>query len=301
MTTSLKLRAVLFCLLATAVIAGQRAGAEVPADDLERIWLAAPHEAPAEPSMPRTLLVFSWKGGYVHDSIPWGAAALRVLGEKTGAYTATLSDDPAMFDRERLLQFDAVAVNNCFCAGDPLPDAQHRENLLEFVRSGRGIVGIHCAVLVDWPEYIEMLGGRSVDHPWNEGSTVVVKLDEPDHPLVRCFAGSPFFHTDEIYRFDRFSRENSRVLLSLDSDRTDMSKPGIAPAERDFPLSWVRRYGQGRVFYSALGHQKDVYWQPVILKHYLAGIQFALGDLTAEAEGSLAAQSSHSEGRQRVN
>ncbi len=49
------------------------------------------------------------------------------------------------------------------------------------------------------------------------------------------------------------------------------------------PLSWVRRFGQGRVFDSALGHQKDVYWRPAILAHYLAGIQFATGDLEADA------------------
>ena len=132
-----------------------------------------------------------------------------------------------------------------------------------------------------------MLGGYSISHPWNAGSTVTVKLDEPNHPLVQCFAGSSFQHTDEIFEFESYSREKVRVLLSLDTTRTDMQLPGIKRTDGDFALSWVRNYGQGRVFYSALGHQPDVYWRPTILKHYLAGIQFALGDLEADATPSV--------------
>ena len=73
------------------------------------------------------------------------------------------------------------------------------------------------------------------------------------------------------------------MLLSLDTARTDMNKPDIKRTDGDFALSWIRNYGQGRVFYCALGHQQDVYWRPAILKHYLAGIQFAMGDLEADA------------------
>ncbi len=259
---------------------GASFGAEVPAEDLRQIQMAAPVDAPARPKQPRKVLVFSAADVYVHASIPWGAQAMRILGEKSGAYAATLSKDPAMFDRERLFAFDAVVMNNN--CGNPVADALRRANLLEFVRSGHGLVGIHCAAHLDWPEFIDMLGGYSIDHPWNEGSTVAIKVNEPQHPLVRCFAGSSFQHSDEIFRFGRFSPQKVRVLLSLDTAWTDMNKPGVDP-KGAFPLSWVRPYGQGRVFYCELGHQKDVYWQPPVLRHYLAGIQFALGDLDAEA------------------
>jgi type 1 glutamine amidotransferase len=47
---------------------------------------------------------------------------------------------------------------------------------------------------------------------------------------------------------------------------------------------WVREYGQGRVFYSTLGHVAQTYWNPTVLRHFLAGIQFALGDLKADAK-----------------
>ena len=169
---------------------------------------------------------------------------------------------------------------NC---GDPVPDPTRRKNLLEFVRGGRGLVGIHCAAHLDWPEYTDMLGGYSISHPWNAGSTVTIKLEEPDHPLMQCFGGSSFKHTDEIFVFGKFSRQKVRVLFSLDTEQTDMTKPGIKPKDGDYPLCWISRNGKGRVFYSALGHQKDVYWRPTILKHYLAGIQYALGDLQADA------------------
>jgi len=280
-------RAIVPALYALAVLAAGPVCAGVPTEDLDKIRAAAPSDAPARPKKRRKVLVFSKADGYVHESIPWGAAALRILGEKTGAYAATLSDDPAMFDRDALRKLDAVVFNNN--CGNPVADPARRKNLLEFVRGGRGLVGIHCAAHLDWPEYTEMLGAYSISHPWNAGSTVTIKLDEPDHPLVKCFGRSAFRHTDEIFVFKGFSRQKARVLLSLDTARTDMNKPGVSK-DRDYPMSWIRDYGQGRVFYCALGHQKDVYWRPPILKHYLAGIQFALGDLAADAAPARSAQ-----------
>jgi type 1 glutamine amidotransferase len=271
-------------VLAIVVLQGaavMAAAAEAPPEDLEKIRLAAPATAPARPARPRRILVFSKADGFVHGSIPWGAAAIKILGEKTGAYTATLSDDPAMFDQDQLRLFDAVVMNNN--CGNPIADPQRRANLLEFVRRGNGLVGIHCAAHLDWPEYTEMLGAYSISHPWNAGSTVVIRVEEPDHPLAGCYAADWFPHTDEIFVFKDFSRKRVRVLLRLDTAQTDMNKPGVTDRHGDYPLSWVRRYGQGRVFYSALGHQEDVYWRPAILAHYLAGIQFATGDLEAEA------------------
>jgi len=273
-------RLVFLLFLLTPLFCPMRLPAQVPAEDLERIGEAAPSEAPTRPQTPRKVLVFSRAHGYTHASIPWGAAALRILGEKSGAYVATLSDDPAMFEKDTLAQFDAVIFNNN--CGDPVPEATWRQNLLDFVRGGKGLVGIHCAAHLDWPEYTEMLGGYSISHPWNTGSTVTIKLDDPDSPLLACFERRFFEHTDEIFVFDKFSPQKVRVLLSLDTARTDMNKPGVS-REDYFPLSWIRDYGKGRVFYSALGHQKDVYWRPLVLKHYLAGIQYALGDLTADA------------------
>ena len=271
----------LLLLLRVSAVAEDRRGATIPQEDLEKIRKAAPAEAPAAPKKSRKLLVFSRLTGYRHKSVPWGAQALRILGEKTGAYSPVLTNDPAVFDRQRLVQFDAVVFNNN--CGNPVQDPQRRKNLLEFVAGGRGLVGIHCAAHVDWPEFIEVLGGWSVNHPWNAGSTITLRIEEPSHPLTKMFGGPTVRHTDEIFQFDRYSRGRQRVLIGIDTKRTDMNVPGIVRKDGDFGLVWIRSHGKGRVFYSEFGHQKDVYWRPAILEHYLAGIQYALGDLQVDA------------------
>ncbi len=275
----------MLAVLAPGGAAATPASPAVPQEDLRRIQKAAPAQAPAKPKKPRKLLVYSRATHYRHDSIPWGAQAIRILGEKTGAYVALLSDDPAMFDRDKLHQFDAVLFNNN-CQNGIIASVR-RQNLLAFVRGGRGLIGIHSASHTpDWPEFVDMLGGFSVNHPWNAGSKVVVKIEEPDHPVAKPFGGRSIVITDEIFQFRNTSRQKVRVLASLDTQRTDMNKPSIFRTDGDFALSWVRSYGKGRVFYCAFGHQKDIYQNPTILRHYLAGIQFALGDLEADTTPS---------------
>jgi len=257
--------------------------AEVPQEDLTKIYEAAPNKPPAKPKKPRKVLVYSRAVNYKHTSIPYGAHAFRILGEKTGAYSPVLSEDPAMFDHQNLYEFDAVIFNNN-CHG-VLPDPVRRQNLLDFVKSGRGFVGIHSASYApDWPEFLEMLGGQSVSHPWNAGSQVTLHIREPEHPLVKMFGSEPLEYIDEIFQYDFHSHQKLRVLVTLDTVRTNMNLPGVkTDKDYDFALVWVRNYGKGRVFYTEFGHQEDVYWRPVILNHYLAGIQFALGDLEADA------------------
>ena len=67
-----------------------------------------------------------------------------------------------------------------------------------------------------------------------------------------------------------------------------MKKESIIRTDGDFGLAWVQQYDKGRVFYSAFGHYKNLYWDPQILQHYLAGIQFAFGDLEADITPSSA-------------
>jgi type 1 glutamine amidotransferase len=51
-------------------------------------------------------------------------------------------------------------------------------------------------------------------------------------------------------------------------------------------VSWIRDWGAGRVFYCALGHREETYWNPVVMQHFLDGIQYTLGDLPADATPS---------------
>jgi type 1 glutamine amidotransferase len=78
-------------------------------------------------------------------------------------------------------------------------------------------------------------------------------------------------------------RHGLRVLLSVDLSRT--ADPGLRD-DGDYAISWIRRHGEGRVFYCALGHAKTAYTNAALLRHYLTGIQWAMGDLEADASNA---------------
>ena len=56
--------------------------------------------------------------------------------------------------------------------------------------------------------------------------------------------------------------------------------------DKDNAISWIQRVENGRVFYCSLGHNNHIFWMPNVLQHYLDGIQFAMGDLEADATPS---------------
>jgi uncharacterized protein len=264
-------------------------------DEVKRMEAAAPAEPQVQPAQPRKVLV--WGHPYTHEPVPFASKALEVLGRKSGAYEAVVSDDPTMLLPEKLGQFDALVMNNIHERTPFLPRnlaelpaderaaaekqaAAIQDSILAFVRGGKGLVGIHAATaaLQDWAEYGDLMGGFYTGHITED---VPVKLDEPDHPINACFGGQGFRLRDEIYFLSEPKpRAKYRVLLSL--DLSQMADPGQRP-DKDYVISLVRTYGKGRVFYCSLGHASDVYWNAAILRHFLAGIQFAIGDLPAEA------------------
>ena len=288
---------VLMTLFVCAVVALPTGNACAQSDEeVAKIRAAMPARPVVEPKKPRKLLVFNLCKGFVHSAVPYGAKALEIMGEKTGAFEVVNSDDPAVFAAESLREFDGVVMNNT--TGTLFEDAALKESLLGFVRNGGGIVGIHAATdcFYDWPEYGEMMGGYFQGHPWGSGDTVGVKIDDPGHPLTASFLGQGFRVNDEIYQFrEPYSRDRLRVLLSIDTEKTNMKKRGIKREDGDFAIAWLRDYGKGRVFYCSLGHNNHIFWTPDILEHYLAGIQFALGDLEADATPSAQLPATHLE------
>jgi len=276
---------------------------ELSADEVSAIEQAAPAKATVEPKQSRKLLIFSLCQGWEHKSIPYCDKAIEIIGEKTGAFESVHSKDMAVFDSENLKQFDAVCFNNTTNLSFDNP--QRRKNLLEFVKSGKAIVGIHAAIdnFYDWPDAAEMMGGLFNGHPWGAKGTWVIKVDEPGHPIVKMFFEKGFLINDEIYQIGGpYSREKVRVLLSLDVSNernfktADTGEYGkIDTSTRDYPVAWVRQFGKGRVFYSSLGHNPHIYRNKKVLQHYLDGIQFALGDLEADATASVAAKTYGSE------
>ncbi len=291
----------LLALLAFAavVFASLSPSTAVKEDVLHKISAALPESAPAEPGSPRKVLVFSKTNGFRHGSIPVGIASLTRLGEKTGAFAVTATEDESAFENESLSQYDAVIMLNTtgevFRPKNWPDDAEERQkaeeretrlkqNLLDFVRQGKGLAGMHSATdtYKKWKEYNDMMGGAFVSHPWHQ-SVPLENLD-PKSPINAAFDPEGFEVTDEIYQFRNgtATADARRMLLALDPDKMDLSKG--SREDGFYPVSWIDRYGKGRVFYCSLGHRDETYWNPEVLQHYLAGIQFALGDLEAEAK-----------------
>jgi type 1 glutamine amidotransferase len=278
----------LWCLLLLAVAAQGQSPAklrDLTAEELQKIENAVPDKPTVRPAKPRKILVFWRCERFYHKSIPVVNEALKILGRKTGAYeVAVCTDDYSVFTPEKLRQFDAVCLNNTtHLKFNPKETPERCKALMDFVKSGKGIIGVHAATdnFYDWPEGMEMMGGKFTGHPWTSGGTWAIKIDDPEHPLMAAFKGKNFKIVDEIYRTDPplYSREKQRVLMSLDlSDPATKNAKGVKPSDADTGITWIKTWGKGRMFYCSLGHNDHIFWNPTILQHYLDGIQFALGD-----------------------
>ncbi|MBW8014881.1 MAG: hypothetical protein FVQ82_01725 [Planctomycetes bacterium] len=250
--------------------------------EVAKMKAAAP-PASVEPAKPRKVLVFNLCQGFPHSSVPYGSKAIEILGQKTGAFTSDVSVDKSVFTAGNLKQYDAIIFNNTTRLTF---DKSQRKAIMDFVKGGKGIAGIHGATdnFYDWPEAAEMMGGTFRGHPWGARGTWAVKIEDPTSPVAAAFNGKSFKISDEIYLTKQIKlRENARVLVGLDmTDEVNLKPLGGKKTHPDVPISWIRDFGKGRVFYCAFGHNHEIFWNTTILKHYLDGIQFAIGDLKAD-------------------
>jgi hypothetical protein len=200
---------------------------------------AMPAKPTRPPEKPRKILVFNLCNGFKHSSIPYWDKALEIMGKKTGAFQVEISNDMSAFDAENLAKFDAVCLNNT--TGLKFSQSQ-RESLMNFVKGGKGIIGVHAATdnFYDWPDAAKMMGGQFSGHPWGGGGTWAIKIDEPSHPLTAAFKGKGFKVKDEIYRTAApfYSRAEQLVLMPLaNRPRSPAMQiralPGSRPLKKD--------------------------------------------------------------------
>jgi uncharacterized protein len=218
------------------------------------------------------LLYFTHSAGYRHEVIPTSQAALREIGAH-GAFAVTASEDVAAFTPENLRGYRAVMF---FTTGElPMSEAE-RAALLDFVRSGGGFIGVHSATdtFYNWPDYGKLIGGYFNEHPWHQKVTVAVA--DPGNPLVGFLAPS-FTISDEIYQIRDFDAAGSQMLLRLDPSSVDLGAPNVRPQAYGWPLAWTRSYGQGRVFYTALGHEEAVWRDPRYQRMLANAIAWVMG------------------------
>jgi len=270
---------------------------------------------------PKRVLVVTTTVGFRHTSIATAERVLAELGKQSGVFTvdyARLDNNEPKFkgadgkedkakshaavkevlaekmSRTALANYDAVIFANT--TGDlPLPE---REALLDFVKSGKGFVGIHSATdtFPGYPAFIEMIGGQFLRH----GPQVEVDILNQDKTCGACrHLPDSWKVFDEIYQLKNFDRTKVEGLLTLDKHPNDKT-PG------DYPIAWKKKYGAGRVIYTSLGHREDM-WSPeekdekgnrknppetakAFQQHLLGAIQWALaiepGDVPKKAPDS---------------
>ncbi len=263
------------------------------------------HDAPPS-SRPRKLLFLTHAALYKHTSLAPAERAVTELGAAGGFDVTTRQgylQDPRSLDLSFLTpayldQFDGLML---MTNGNlPLTDEQ-KAAIVAYVRRGHALIGVHCATLTlyDYPAFGEMLGGyyrRSIV-PVNAvaaGKTAVLKVEDTTHPATKML-GASWTLNEEFYQFGTevwdparpaenvsqvgrlhiplaFTRDRVHVLLSLDTERTDIGDLGPEIARGgDYPQAWTRTFGRGRVFYTALGHRDDIWSTDQRFRAHVAG------------------------------
>jgi len=274
--------------------------------------LLLPSGAASQGSPQKKLLFLTHAALYKHSSLGPAEQAVAAWGRSAGFDVTTLRGyeqdsrniDLSMLTPAYLDSFDGLML---MTNGNlPLTDPQ-RASIVEYVRNGKALIGVHCATLTlyDYPQFGDVLGGyylRSIipTSQIAQGRIGILKIEDQGHPATRML-GSSWPINEEFYEFGHevwdanrptenvsavgrlhilmpFSRERVHVLVSLDSERTDLS--GLAGVVKggDYPQSWTRSFGKGRTFYTALGHRDDLWSNdPVFRAHVVGGIRWALG------------------------
>lgn len=246
-------------------------------------WTAA-----AEPARQR-ILFYTASAGFQHSVVKrhdgrlsHAEQVLTEMGRRAG-FEVECTRDGTVFDGD-LSPYGAFAF---YASGDltkpnvdqaPPMTAAGKQRFLDAVAAGKGFVGFHAATdafhtappaPVD--PYIALVGGEAIGHgPQQEASLLMI----PKFPGVRdigCAEGLSFF--EEWYAMKNFASDLS-VILIQETDKM----VGDCYRRPPYPSTWARRHGQGRVFYSSLGHREDIWTNPFFQAIALGGIAWALGN-----------------------
>ncbi len=246
----------------------------------------------AEPSDVKILFV-SQSAGFVHGTVkrPEGKlataeVAMRQLAQEHGYhidFTQNVAED---FTVENLKNYNIVM----FYTTGFLPISKEAQNYFIndwLKQKGHGFIGIHSASDTfhstqneqqneEGRWYWEMIGGSFVAHPWTSGTDVVLAVHEPENPMMKPF-GKKFEIKDEIYMYHNWQPQSVRVLMSIDMADTKLKRPNHVP------VSWIRNWGEGRIYYNNLGHNDSTWANPAYLASINQAIQWIDGDFDVDA------------------
>jgi hypothetical protein len=288
----LKRFARMLCALAVACWCAL-AGKSILAEDTPSAPAQTGDPAVTAAEAPKKILFFSKCNEYEDEMIrrkggqlSFAEAIVSELG-KRNHLRFTFTKDGSVFTPENIAKYDAFCF---FTSGDltqpggdgnpPISQAG-KAALLQAISDGKGFIGLHSAANTfnsgapDVDPYIKMLGGEL---------KVRVRGMEPAHQIVvdTNFPGMSavpldFAPVDEWYAMRCFST-NLHVLLVQDT-ASMVRGSYYAP---DYPSTWAQQYGKGRVFYTSMGHQKEVWMSQAFEQMLAGGFQWGVGDVAAD-------------------
>src|SRR5262245_37625555 len=254
----------------------------------KKIESAIPRQAYATPKKRRKMLVVESLHGMSHNTIPHTNVMVERMGKTTGAWETEFSNDLDNLKYPKIKQYDGIFLNDI--VGEFAAEPAGREGLARFVKEGGGLAGIHGTPWAsrNWDEFAEMIGAQSAPHRIEQG---IMKVYDRSSPIMKPFQEKDLNFKEEYYRFQtegqgRLRWDKVRVLMTVELDDPKIEpRPwtGYKRPDNIYPVSWIRNYGKGHVFYSSLGHMPETFMTPELVGHFLAGLQFMLGDLEADA------------------
>jgi type 1 glutamine amidotransferase len=230
-----------------------------------------------------------------HMAVSHAVSVIEQIGRQSGAYVSFIRTDMDWITKgetwgkgkyakggagqargKNLDYFDAVLF---YTNGDTTLSPEQKQDLLDYVaKDGKGFIGIHTATAtaVNWPEYGEMLGGVFDNHPWMITDAKII-VERPDFPAMKGISTGMTFK-DEHYQMlpKPYSRDKVDVLARIDTTSVDPKAPMVHRTDGDFPVAWVKSYGQGRVFYTGLGHTDAAWDDPRMRGMVLEAVKWAI-------------------------
>lgn len=190
------------------------------------------------------------------------ARAITPILEANGI-DVTYTEDLGQLTLQNLKNYSGLLL---FANIDELPVPQERA-LLQYVAEGGGFIPLHCASYCfrNSAAFVDLVGAQFQRHGGQIFSTTIV---EPEHPIMQGFDG--FTSWDETYIHTRHNPRN-RIVLEVRSVGEQ------AQGQTREPWTWVRTQGQGRVFYTAWGHDERTWNHPGFHNLLLRGIRWACG------------------------
>lgn len=243
----------------------------------------------AAPKPKSKVLFVTQSKGFRHGSVTRKARelspaeiAMTQLGQQTGLFEVHCTQDAeADFTKQNLAKYDIVM----FYTTGTLPISDEARDYFKdewLKQKGHGFIGFHSATDTyrndpanSW--YWEISGGTFNSHPWTAGTTVTIRVHDPDHPTMRPF-GEEFTIRDEIYQYDNWKPENVRVLMSLDMEKTNPRRP------YHVPVAWCRSWGEGKIFMNNLGHNETTWTDKRFLDSVTAAVKWIRGEVEAASE-----------------